>query len=97
MYAETQLLLLSGLQHLQFCRRQWALIHLEQVWSENQFTAEGRNLHDKVHDSDIESRGDVRIVRGLRLQCLRLGLVLLLTVLYALAVGPGENGSVRFV
>ncbi|MBL7188910.1 MAG: CRISPR-associated protein Cas4 [Phycisphaerae bacterium] len=75
MYSETQLLLLSGLQHLQFCRRQWALIHLEQVWSENQFTAEGRNLHDKVHDSEIESRGDVRIVRGLRLQCLRLGLV----------------------
>ena len=75
MYTENNLLLLSGLQHLQFCTRQWAFIHLEQVWSENQFTAEGRNLHDKVHDSDIESRGDVRIVRGLRLQSLQLGLV----------------------
>jgi CRISPR-associated exonuclease Cas4 len=75
MYTETELLLLSGLQHLQFCRRQWALIHLEQVWSENQFTAEGRNLHDKVHSDEAESRGDVRIVRGLRLQSLRLGLV----------------------
>jgi len=75
MYAETELLLLSGLQHLQFCRRQWALIHLEQAWSENQFTAEGRNLHDKVHTDEAESRGDVRIVRGLRLQSLRLGLV----------------------
>ena len=75
MYTETELLLLSGLQHLQFCRRQWALIHIEQVWSENQFTAEGRNLHDKVHSDEGESRGDVRIVRGLRLQSLRLGLV----------------------
>ncbi|MCP4454668.1 MAG: CRISPR-associated protein Cas4 [Planctomycetes bacterium] len=75
MYTETELLLLSGLQHLQFCRRQWALIHLEQAWSENQFTAEGRNLHDKVHSDEAESRGDVRIVRGLRLQSLRLGLV----------------------
>ena len=75
MYSETELLLLSGLQHLQFCPRQWALIHLEQAWSENRFTAEGRDLHDKVHGDETESRGDVRIVRGLRLQSLRLGLV----------------------
>jgi CRISPR-associated exonuclease Cas4 len=75
MYTENELLMLSGLQHLHFCPRQWALIHLEQAWSENQFTAEGRSLHDKVHDDEVESRGNIRIVRGLRLQSLRLGLV----------------------
>jgi len=75
MYAEDELLPISALQHLSFCERQWALIHLEQVWSENLFTAEGRNLHEKTHEADSENRPGLRIVRGLRLRCLRLGLV----------------------
>lgn len=75
MYAEDELLPISALQHLSFCERQWALIHLEQVWSENVFTAEGRNLHEKTHGADSENRPGLRIVRGLRLRCLRLGLV----------------------
>jgi len=75
MYPEDQLLMLSALQHLSFCPRQWGLIHLEQVWTENQFTAEGRNLHDKTHEVGNENRPGVRIVRGMRLQSLRLGLV----------------------
>lgn len=94
MYPETELLLLSGLQHLQFCKRQWALIHLEQAWSENQFTAEGRSLHDKVHDSEIESRGDVRIVRGLRLQSLRLGLVGQADVVEFVSASAGEQRKI---
>jgi CRISPR-associated exonuclease Cas4 len=74
MYSEDDLLPLSGLQHLMFCERQWALIHLEQQWEENRLTAEGRLLHESAHSSGAESRGDVRIVRGLSLRSLRLGL-----------------------
>jgi CRISPR-associated exonuclease Cas4 len=75
MYCEDDLLSISALQHLVFCRRQCALIHTEQLWSENVFTAEGRGLHEKVHESEAESRAGVRIVRGLRLRSLELGLV----------------------
>jgi CRISPR-associated exonuclease Cas4 len=74
MYSEDDLLPLSGLQHLMFCERQWALIHLEQQWEENRLTAEGRLLHETAHSSGAESRGEVRIVRGLSLRSLRLGL-----------------------
>lgn len=75
MYTEDDLLPISSLQHLSFCERQWGLIHLEQVWTENQFTAEGRSLHEKTHEAGTENRPGVRIVRGVRLQSLRLGLV----------------------
>jgi len=73
-YKEDDLLPLSALQHLLFCERQCALIHIEQAWDENRLTAEGRIMHEKVHDAGEESRGDVRISRGLRLRSLRLGL-----------------------
>jgi len=75
MYAEDELIPISALQHLVFCPRQCALIHIEQVWTENVFTAEGRGLHEKVHETEAESRDGVRIVRGLRLRSLELGLV----------------------
>jgi CRISPR-associated exonuclease Cas4 len=74
-FNEDDLLSLSGLQHLMFCERQWGLIHIEQVWEENRLTAEGRVLHERVHQSGSESRPGVRIARGLRLRSLRLGLV----------------------
>lgn len=74
MYSEEDLLPISALQHLAFCERQWALIHLEGAWAENQLTAEGRVMHDRAHEPGMESRGDVRISRGLRLRSLRLGL-----------------------
>ena len=74
-YIEDDLLPLSGLQHLIFCERQCALIHVEQVWAENRLTAEGRIMHEKVHDADRESRGDVRIEYGMPLRSLRLGLI----------------------
>jgi CRISPR-associated exonuclease Cas4 len=47
-YSEDDLLPLSGLQHLVFCKRQWVLIHIEQIWAENRLTAEGRVLHDRA-------------------------------------------------
>lgn len=75
MFSEDELLPLSALQHLLFCERQCALIHIEQAWEENRLTAEGRVLHERVHEADDETRGDTRTVRGLRLRSLRLGLI----------------------
>jgi len=74
MYDEDDMLPISALQHYLYCPRQCALIHLEQVWSENQSTAQGRQLHDRAHEAGPESRGDVRVVRGLRLCSRELGL-----------------------
>jgi len=74
-YDEDDLIMISALQHYVFCPRQCALIHIEQVWSESGLTAEGRIMHEKVHDEGNESRGAVRIARGLPLRSLRLGLV----------------------
>lgn len=73
-YSEDALLALSGLQHLVYCERQWALIHIEQQWSENRLTAQGRVLHEVVDEAPDESRGGVRIVRSLALRSLRLGI-----------------------
>lgn len=72
---DDRLLPISGLQHLAFCPRQCALIHLDGVWSENFFTAAGRVMHERVHNADSETRGDVRTARGLWLRSKRLGLV----------------------
>jgi CRISPR-associated exonuclease Cas4 len=74
MYSEDELLPISGLQHLHFCERQWGLIHLEQQWEENRLTAEGRLLHERVHEAGAESRVDVLVARGLHLHSFRLGL-----------------------
>lgn len=75
MYPESDLLPLSALQHLVFCERQWALIHLEGLWEENRLTVEGHLFHERVDEYETEVRGDLRTVRGLRLRSLRLGLV----------------------
>lgn len=74
MYSEDELLPISGLQHLRFCERRWSLVHLEQQWEENRFTAEGTVLHRRVHDGGIEARPGVVVARGLHLRSLRLGL-----------------------
>jgi CRISPR-associated exonuclease Cas4 len=74
LYFEDDLLPLSGLQHLHFCERQWGLIHIEQQWEENRLTAEGRVLHERVHDGGSEGRPGIVTARGLYLQSLRLGL-----------------------
>lgn len=74
MFPESDLLPISALQHLAFCERQWALIHLEGSWAENRLTAEGRSMHERADEPETEVRGDIRIARGLRLRNLRLGL-----------------------
>ena len=74
-YSEDDLLPLSALQHLLYCERQCALIHVEQIWSENRHTAEGRVAHERVHGGGHEVRDGVRIARDVALRSLRLGLV----------------------
>ena len=73
MYPESDYLLLSGLQHLRFCPRQCALIHIEQQWSENFFTAAGRVQHEKVHGATAESRKAVKTERNLKIASALLG------------------------
>ena len=75
MFLESDLLPLSALQHLLYCERQCALIHIEQAWSENRFTAEGRVAHARVHGGGHETRDGVRMARDVALRSLRLGLV----------------------
>jgi CRISPR-associated exonuclease Cas4 len=72
--ADDDALPISGLQHLAFCPRQWALIHLEQVWVENVRTAEGRLLHERADLPGESRRASVRTVRGMWLRSERLHL-----------------------
>ena len=73
-YSEDDLLPVSAIQHLLFCERQCALIHLEQIWDENVLTAEGRQQHDRCDEMTSETRGDILIAHGLYIQNLELGL-----------------------
>ena len=74
-YKEDDFLLLSGLQHFSFCPRQWALIHIDGVWSENERTTEGKLLHDTAHDAyRSESRGEVILSRSMPVFSHELGL-----------------------
>lgn len=74
MFPESQLLPISALQHLLYCERQCALIHLEHQWVENRFTAEGAVLHRAAHSGRSEKRRDLRNVRSLPVHSLELGL-----------------------
>lgn len=75
MYSEEDLLLLSGIQHIAFCPRQWALIHIEQQWTENRLTVEGHHLHERVDDPFItDSRKKVVTCRSLAVVSYKLGL-----------------------
>lgn len=70
---EEDYLMLSGIQHFQFCKRQWALIHIEQQWEENVQTVEGQQLHQKADDPFIrEKRGEKLIVRAMPIKSHRL-------------------------
>jgi len=74
-YQEEDFLLLSGIQHFVFCKRQWALIHIEQQWQENLRTIEGEILHERTHDNSIkEKRGDLIVSRGMGIFSRSLGI-----------------------
>lgn len=74
-YSEDEYLMLSGIQHFAFCRRQWALIHIEQQWEENYRTVEGNIMHERAHDETLhEKRGDLLITRGMAVSSSNLGI-----------------------
>ena len=74
-YEQEDYLQLSGLQHFAFCRRQWALIHIEQQWQDNLRTVEGDLMHRRAHDAEIrERRGNILILRGLSISSPTLGI-----------------------
>lgn len=73
MFPESDLLPLSALQHYLFCPRQCALIHLEQQWAENRYTAEGNVAHKRAHDAPDESRPRVYITHSLPVRSFTLG------------------------
>lgn len=75
LFAEDDLKPVSALQHLVFCERRCALIHIESVWAENEFTAEGEGLHERVHDLGESEAGGIRRVTAMPVRSLRLGLV----------------------
>lgn len=74
-YKEEDYLNISGLRHFIFCRRQWAMIHIEQQWQENYRTVAGEILHERAHDETItEKRKNIIISRGINVSSCNLGL-----------------------
>ena len=73
-YSDEDYLFLSGIQHMAFCERQWALIHIEQAWAENVRTIEGKHLHERTDDPFAdETRKDIRVVRAMPIVSNKLG------------------------
>jgi CRISPR-associated exonuclease Cas4 len=93
-FSEDDLLPLSGLQHMAFCERRWALVQIEGVWEDNRFTAEGKALHEKAHSGEIESRPGVLIRRTMPIHCLRLGLSGQADIVEFQPAATGEPGMV---
>jgi len=74
-YKEDDFLMLSGIQHFTFCRRQWALIHIEQQWADNLRTVEGNIMHENAHNGELrEKRGNTVISRGMAVFSRSLGI-----------------------
>lgn len=75
-YCEDEMLQLSGIQHYLFCPRQWALIHIDQIWEDNYLTTEGTLLHNNVDNPFYRERGrdNILTLRALRVASEKLGL-----------------------
>jgi CRISPR-associated exonuclease Cas4 len=84
---------ISALQHAIYCLRQAALIHIERLWAENRFTAEGRVLHDVAHEAGSRKDRGVRRVTALPLACRRLNLA---GVADLVEFRPGADGETAF-
>jgi len=75
MYNDDELIMISAIQHYRFCNRQCALIHIENVWKDNLFTAEGHIIHSRVHTPERETRNGIVFQRGLPIRSLSYGIV----------------------
>lgn len=74
-YEDDDMLMLSGIQHYMYCPRQWALIHLEQQWEDNQLTAEGELLHKNVDNPAYRQKnGGIVTLRAVHIASHKLGL-----------------------
>jgi len=95
-YPQDEWLALSGIQHFVFCRRQWALIHIERQWQENAYTAEGRILHNRVDDPFFtEKRKDVIVARAVPVASAGLGLQGVCDVVEFSETPAGAAGGVQ--
>lgn len=88
---EIDLIPISALQHIAYCPRQFALIHVEQVWAENFFTAHGQLLHQRVDSGEVEQRGQVRYERSVGVLSERLGITGKLDLLEITGSADGSN------
>jgi len=97
-YDEDSLLPLSGIQHIAFCERQWALIHIERLWLDNVRTVEGHLMHERAHDSSLyEDDGDHITMRAVPLVSRRLGLFGQADVVEFWPVGDDARGGARLL
>jgi len=92
-FPESDLLPISALQHLLYCPRQCALIHIERLWAENRLTVEGKQLHQRADAGRPELRGGVRTLRSVQLRSLVIGLYGVADVVEA---RPREGGGVDY-
>lgn len=91
-YGDENLLMLSGIQHFAFCKRQWALIHIEQQWDENRLTVEGNWLHKNVDMPEfMTKRNDTVTLRSVPLVSRRLGLYGVSDVVEMKHAATGDN------
>lgn len=75
MFTDEELLMLSGIQHIAFCPRQYALIYIEDQWQENILTIQGSHLHERVDDPfESDKRNDIISLRGVYVVSYTLGL-----------------------
>lgn len=96
MYSEDELLMLSGIQHIAFCERQYALAYIEMQWFENALTVEGHHLHEKADDPfEAESRGNTTIIRALPLVSLQLGFSGIADVVELSRTGDEANDGIQ--
>jgi CRISPR-associated exonuclease Cas4 len=84
---------ISALQHAVYCLRQAALIHIERVWAENRFTAEGRVLHGVAHKTGYRKSRGVRRVTALQVTSRRLNIA---GVADLVEFRAGPNGETPF-
>ena len=95
MYSEDDFLMLSGIQHFAFCKRQWALIHIEMQWEENERTVQGKYVHKKVDNPIREVRKDVQVIRSMHVSSQQLGLTGRCDVVEVLSNAEGKIRAVH--
>lgn len=94
MYDDDNILSISGIQHFVFCRRQWALIHIEQQWAENLLTVSGEIMHEKAHDDTFtETRNGIITSRGMQVSSYELGIYGVCDIVEFV---PSDDGAILF-